>query len=220
MRAVPHPIDGNLLFAEAFKFVMPGSGDVARGLVLGLLLLGFISTSMSTIDSLLMSALQTAWYDLVQTDRIEKVLSEEASPADSHAIAESARRFLIPLALLMTLFFYGLWQLYGDNVLLFQPVMYAMPLALLGPALVGLFHKGISTHIANVAVFTGILAAIVAVVVMFWLSVRPGQSEGDEELAAGPNACGGERLWLSRSDRCRRVFKEAGGIPARADDSV
>src|SRR5262249_32636230 len=108
----------------------------------------------------------------------EAALRAGENDVDGNKIARSAQAFLVPLAVLMALFFYVLWQIYGDNVLLFQPIMYAMPLSLFGPIAASMCApRNIATWSGRWAVFVGIAGAILSVIVLYIVSSLPGQTD-------------------------------------------
>jgi Na+/proline symporter len=164
-------VDQNHLFPAAFSLVVPGGGEITHGILLGLLLLAFLSTSMSTVDSLLMSALQTMTYDLFARKRIADIL---ASPnrhsrkiiEQEEAITSRARSLLVPMAVAIVVVFYSLYLRVENNVLLLQPLMYSIPLCLLTPALLALYvPNSINRWVAGGA-FWGVTLGIVVGLVM------------------------------------------------------
>jgi hypothetical protein len=166
------------LFPLAFGLVLPESGELLRGLVLGGLLFSFLSTSMSTVDSLLMSAMQTLSYDLLGHRKVEQALSAPDRNADAvidaeFKISSMARSLLIPMAIFMTMVFYAMSLVFPDNVLLFQPLMYSLPLPLLAPVLVALFFPASVTGAVRRASFIGITAALGLSAVMLYGTFVP-----------------------------------------------
>jgi hypothetical protein len=171
-------VDQGSLFPLAFSASLPDGSLLFRGLILGGLLFSFLSTSMSTIDSLLMSAIQTLTYDVFRKNAVEQAL--RASDRDSaevialeNRISRNARRWLIPLAVIMAGLFYALYVGFSDNVLLFQPVMYSMPLSLLAPVMVALFGSDRTIRKAKPGVFIGIVLALVSGALMTVGLVEP-----------------------------------------------
>jgi hypothetical protein len=171
-------VDQSSLFPLAFSMTTVGKGALVSGLILGTLLLSFLSTSMSTIDSLLMSAIQTLTYDVFGKGHVERALHAPDRNAPEvveleNRISRTARAWLIPMALFMAALFYMLYRGFSDNVLLFQPIMYAMPLALLAPVIVALFGSDILIERARRGVFTGIVLALVSGAIMTFGLVAP-----------------------------------------------
>jgi Na+/proline symporter len=173
-----HPaITDSTLFPQAFGLVLSGENELLRGVLLGMLLLGFISTSMSTADSLLMSSVQTIWYDITHAKQIDTLLSSDDKEEEGKVVRR-ARSLLIPISIMMAVGFYGLDLLYGGDVLLFQPVMYALPLSLFVPVVCALFWPELAAKEGRgMGVFVGITVAILLVVGMFITSLLPGQTD-------------------------------------------
>jgi hypothetical protein len=174
-------VDQSSMFPLAFGAALPDKGLILRGLILGGLLFSFLSTSMSTIDSLLMSAIQTLTYDVLGKKSVEQALSaRDRNSSDvvelENRISRTARAWLIPMAILMAGLFYVLYRGFSDNVLLFQPVMYSMPLSLLAPVLVALFGSDDLIARAGPGAFVGIVLALVTGAAMTFGLVAPDQA--------------------------------------------
>ncbi len=174
-------IDGSLtdvtLFPKAFDLVLPASSYLARGLVLGLLFLGFIATSLSTAGDLLMSALQTYCFDILWPSRVEKLVETPGSEPAQRELVLRARAWLIPMAVAMVLIFFALWKLYPGPVFNFQAVMYAAPLSLLTPILFALFRPQSALEGGGIPAFVALSASIICVAVMFGFTMIPGRTD-------------------------------------------
>jgi hypothetical protein len=171
LRMLSTDLSDQTIFNAAFAQVLPHAGDIVRGLVIGVLLLGLLSTSLSTADSLVMSGVQTLTYDILWTKKLEHIHTLEHPEQEEEAFVRKARLLLIPLALLMTLVFWRLWVVYKGEVLNFQSMMYASALSLFAPVMFALFRrvnptKRRATPVC-VGVCIGMCAAIAAVLVMF-----------------------------------------------------
>jgi len=168
------------LFTYAFAQVLPHTDILLRALILGLLFLGFISTSLSTVGDLLMSALQTVSFDIVWPKRIQQLMARapsEASTGEQRKLVLKARTWLIPMAVIMVVTFWGLWKLYPGPVFNFQAMMYAAPLALLAPVLIALLLPRVAKYLSGTVTFTAIVASVAAIVIMFVVSAIPGMSD-------------------------------------------
>lgn len=170
--------DANGLYAIAFSHLPFGSAPLWHGLLLGLLMFGFISTSMSTIDTLLMSAAQTLTYDIFRRRKVESLLQAADRDAAVVVVQEQkitglVRRYLIPLAVLMTGSFVVVELQFGDDqVVAYQPVMYAIPLVLVPPTLLAIFSKPFgSASVLGWWVTAGILAGITLAVLCVAMTV-------------------------------------------------
>lgn len=140
MRSHSVALDHNTLFSSVFSLVLPAAPELVRAGVIGLIAFGLISTSLSTFDSLLMSAVQTIRYDLFGRKAVERIRSAGDAAADEERrFVMNSRLLLVPLALGMVLLFYWMYRTYEGGILNFQAVMYAAPLMLIVPVLVALF---------------------------------------------------------------------------------
>ncbi len=165
------------LFTYAFRQVLPQVDAPIRAALLGLLFLGFIATSLSTVGDLLMSSLQTVSFDIVWPKRIQQLIARESSEGEQRKLVLKARTWLIPMAVGMVLTFWLLWKLYPGPVFNFQAMMYAAPLALLAPVLIALLWPRAVKYLTDRVTFTAIVASVAAIVIMFVVSAIPGMSD-------------------------------------------
>ena len=138
-----------------------------------MLLFGLVCTSLSTADSLVMSALQTIWYDIARRKEVEQTLAsvdDQDRREHESRIVKGAQLLLIPIAIVSVLLFASVYVVYGANVFNFQSLMYAMPLALLTPAMFGLLAKE--------AEYRGSAAAAILSAIVVVIAVWGGLTEG------------------------------------------
>lgn len=154
------------IFHHAFATVMPGSGEFIRGLILGIMLLGFLSATLSTADSYLMSATQTLIYDFFIHDKVQSLLKNEDIEGE-RKIVVLAKAMLYPIAIAMVIVFwfsYTKYRAIEGNALDFQMIMYAFALTLFSPVLYGLFgNKELIPKLQRTAFWSiaiGLLTAI------------------------------------------------------------
>jgi len=167
--------NGEGIFTVAFQHVIPNAMEFIRAGVIGIILLGFISSTLSTVDSLLMSKVQTIFYDLIWRGRILKVISQnEENINEEHSIVLGARIWIIPLSLLSVFVFYGMNTFYSGQVGYFQSLMYALPLSLFAPIIYALFYPKNADKFIGKYVFAGILISIVIVTFMFIIASLDG----------------------------------------------
>jgi hypothetical protein len=171
LRSLADPsINDSNVFQFAFANVLPTADPLWRGIVLGLLLLGFISTTLSTTDTYLMAATQTIVYDLLHHDKIVELLNSGNDLQQEKAYVKKAKRFLIPLSLVMVLTFWGAYELYkmiGGNAIDFQMIMYSFALALLTPVLYALFKGVEKAQELRVFAFRSIIGGILASIIPY-----------------------------------------------------
>lgn len=170
LRGLSGPLEDNAIFTAAFSLVFPGGGDLLRGLLLGVMFLGFISTSLSTVDNYVLAATQTIWYDIVRSRQHGEILKANDGGRQEERFVKNARRLLLPVSLGMVLLFWYLYHTYKGNVLNFQSVMYACALVLFPPVIFALFLPKEKTEYRSRAVFLGMLVAVVTVIAMFFYS--------------------------------------------------
>ena len=91
-------------------------------------------------------------------------------------MTSTVRRYLIPLALLMTLAFIALELAFGDDqVVAYQPVMYAIPLVLVAPTLLAVFRPKLSRRTGVGSwVAGGIIIGVTAAALLLVMTVTPG----------------------------------------------
>lgn len=157
------------IFQIAFSQISVGESEIIRGIIIGITILGFLATTLSTVDSYLMSAVQTVMYDIKYHDRIKKLL--QTSDFDEEVrIVRTAKSYLIPMAMIMVFTFWSLYKLYDAategkrSALDFQMIIYSCAITLLVPVLWALF-KGYeranrNSRSALVAISLGIFASI------------------------------------------------------------
>lgn len=161
-------VDDNNIFHFAFSTVLPNQDVFLRALVLGLLTLGFISTTLSTADSYLMSATHTISYDILYHKKVSELLATDTVEEEERKFVLIAKRFLLPLSIMMVMLFWGAFKLYkqiGGNALDFQMIMYSFAISLFPSVIYGLFRGIDKAHrydnIAFASILCGILASIV-----------------------------------------------------------
>ena len=154
------------IFTAAAGLVLPTSDGVVRALVFGVIFAGLLSSALSTADSLLMSAIQTIFYDVKERNRVAGLLATPGQDADESGVVARAKRWLVPLTLVMVLLFFGLYYKFEGDVFLFQSLMYAMPLTLLAPVVLGLWGKQERFGAVRGFVFWGIAVGLLLVIVM------------------------------------------------------
>jgi len=172
-------VNGEAIFTIALQHVLPGAGEFIRASVLGVILLGFISSTLSTADSLLMSKVQTIFYDLVWRSRIASIINSNKSDKtqqDEYSVVFGARTMLIPFALISVLFFYAMYTFYSGQVGYFQSLMYALPLSLFAPAIYALFWPDRVNEFTGKCVFAGISCSIIIVTCMFVIASLDGST--------------------------------------------
>jgi hypothetical protein len=180
LRASNTTLNDQTLFSHAFALVAPTSDDFIRGIILGLLLLGFLATSLSTAGDLLMSALQTLSYDILWSDRVDTFLDASTGDEDTqHEFVIRARKLLIPMGILMVVVFFTLNTVYPGPVINFQAIMYAIPISLLTPTLFALFGSPEISRGGGTAAFFAIGASTFAVAGMFIYTLIPGRTEDE-----------------------------------------
>jgi Na+/proline symporter len=169
LRFAETPAQNETIFAIAYGHVLPGAGEVVRGLILGIITLGLISTTLSTADSYLMSAVQTITTDILFRTEYNDLV-KNSCPKNEKQFVIKCRNFLIPIALLAVGLAYGLWVAYPSAPLDFQSLMYAWALTLAAPVIVALLlpakAAGKSQHAT-----AGIGGAIICVTAMFFFAV-------------------------------------------------
>ncbi|MBI5383561.1 MAG: hypothetical protein HZA90_02620 [Verrucomicrobia bacterium] len=172
LRGVGGPLEDNTIFNDAFALVLPGGGELLRGLLLGVMFLGFISTSLSTVDNYVLAAAQTIWYDIVRSRQHGEILKAGDGGWQEERFVKNARRLLLPVSLAMVLLFWYLYHTYKGDVLNFQAVMYAWALVLFPPVIFALFLPKEKTEYRGWAVFFGMSVAVATVIVMFFYASR------------------------------------------------
>jgi len=210
LRALSSELTSANIFAYAFNQVIPSGGQVLRGLVLGFIFLGFIATSLSTADTLLMSATQTLSYDIFWRKRLNKLLANELNIQDEYSFVNTAKKLLIPIALLMVGVFWLLYISYKGEVLNFQAMMYAWALSLFFPVFFA-FYQPRKAEKNSIAVFWGIAVGLTAVTFMFFLALRKGipTTEKDWLLNLMPIVSNGTSLIAYLIGiAIRRIFRE------------
>jgi Na+/pantothenate symporter len=175
LRALSTQITDDNIFQAAFSTVLPGGGDLFRGLVLGILLLGFLSTTLSTADSYLMAAAQTLCYDLFYHKRVRALLDGPTEQIEEERkLVMSARRILLPLAIVMVLVFWQAYERYnaiGGNALDFQFIMYAFAISLFAPVVYALRSGERDIYKYRKAAFAAIAVGIVTAVVPYSITL-------------------------------------------------
>lgn len=157
-------INDNNIFHFAFTTVLVGHGEIVRGFLLGIILLGFISTTLSTADSYLMAAANTLTYDLFKNKKIKLLLLSE-DPIEEKKLISQVKGILFPLSVFMVLFFWICYYFYskiGGNVLDFQMIMYSFAISLFTPVIYGLFSKNSQTNLLGTTTFIAILLGILS----------------------------------------------------------
>ena len=155
------------IFQIAFSTVLPEGNIILRGVILGILILGFVSSALSTADSYLMSATHTITYDFLYHDQIRKLIESEGDELQEAYFVKKAKRFLLPLSLIMVLFFWLALESYkkvGGNAFDFQMIMYSFALSLL-PSVVYSIFRGLEVSKKNaffslLSIVFGILTAV------------------------------------------------------------
>ncbi len=162
-------VQNETIFAIAFTHVLPDYPGIMRGILLGVITLGFISTTLSTADSYLMSAAQTLATDIVFRREYGAILKYGDEQAERDFVMK-CRNLLIPIGIIAVALAYSLWRLYPQNPLDFQALMYAWALTLTAPVLLALlvpgWSRGRSAH-----AFYAILLSLLLVSAMFFISV-------------------------------------------------
>ena len=169
LRFADTPVQNETIFAIAYGHVAPSAGEIIRGLLLGVITLGLISTTLSTADSYLMSAVQTITTDIIFRDEYNKLVLTPDPNAEKKFVIK-CRNFLIPIGLLSVTLAYGLWVAYPQSPLDFQALMYAWALTLAVPAMVALVLPKMASGKAPHACL-GIAISVIVVTIMFFYSV-------------------------------------------------
>jgi Na+/proline symporter len=166
-------INDNNIFHFAFTTVLVGQGEIIRGLLLGIILLGFISTTLSTADSYLMAAANTLTYDLFMNKRVKKLLLNE-NPDEEKKLIHQIKGILFPLSIFMVIFFWLSYYFYskiGGNVLDFQMIMYSFAISLFTPVLYGLFKKNSQINLLGTTTFLAITFGILSSVLPYLYTI-------------------------------------------------
>jgi Na+/proline symporter len=182
LRAYPGTLTDTTLFNAVFASLAPNLPDALRGLLIGFIVLGLIATSLSTFDSLLMSALQTIRYDLFGRERLSEIRSGfDDSGQKERAFVSLSRKLLIPIAVSMIVAFYYLYTAYPGQILNFQAVMYAAPLMLIAPILLALFTQSESRSRHSFAVSLSLSLGLLTLFGMFRAFSAEGASAWEKE---------------------------------------
>lgn len=166
------------IFNFAFSTVLPAQDIILRSIVVGFLILGFISTALSTADSYLMSATHTISYDIFYFKKVRSLLATEEIEIEEKKFVTKAKRFLLPLSLLMVFVFWAAYKSYskvGGNALDFQMIMYSFAISLFPSVVYGLY-KGISitqklSNISFVSILLGIMSSIIPYLFVIFTNV-------------------------------------------------
>lgn len=158
--------DSNI-FHYAFSTVLIGYPEFLRAVVIGILLLGFISTTLSTADSYLMSAVQTITYDILYHKKVKQLVANDRDEDEERQFVINAKKFLLPVAIVMVLFFWIAYEAYskiGGNALDFQMIMYSFAISLL-PSVAYSLYKGVNIkhrydNVSFVSILTGIIFSL------------------------------------------------------------
>lgn len=157
-------ITDNNIFHYAFSTVLVGQGEILRGLLLGVILLGFISSTLSTADSYLMASANTLTYDLFKHNKVKELLLKE-NPDEERKLIIQVKRILYPLSIFMVIFFWLCYHYYskiGGNVLDFQMIMYSFAISLFTPVVYGLFSKNHQINLLGTTTFIAITIGILS----------------------------------------------------------
>jgi hypothetical protein len=134
LRIIPKLTDDGI-FPAAFAQVFPEAGGVVRGVIVGLVMLGLFSTSLSSADTYLMAAAHTLSWDLFRHNEYVRIIAlpqESSDRLEAEAdFCDKVRTKLIFLAVGMTLVFALFHFFWPDTVFAFQFIMYGSALALL-----------------------------------------------------------------------------------------
>jgi hypothetical protein len=171
-------LEGNLGDDSYFIAVLGtplGSIDVRTGFLVGFLILGFFSVTISSAGSYLLAAMQTLTVDVFHRRRAA-TMRDPAASVEERTLAEYrvlswVKRGIVPVAVIMTLAFAGLYYLLGtinksNLAFQFQFVMYGAATTLVPAVLYGLFrapHADEKAHVGR-AGFYSILAGLIFVV--------------------------------------------------------
>lgn len=183
------------IFPHAFELVMPGEEGVVRAVVIGLIFAGLLSSALSTADNLLMSSLQTLFYDIKDRARVQRLLAEQGDEDEEKALIERARRWLPLLAVGMVLVFYGLYVAFSGGVFLFQSLMYALPLSLLAPVCLGL-SKSPKAAVLGKWAFGAIGLSIASVAIIASVAFLVPSVAETNHIAGAFDAAGTDKEWL------------------------
>jgi Na+/pantothenate symporter len=147
---IVHYIDKNTAQADYFDIAMKSvsfGSPMLTFVVVGLLVFGFISVTLSSADSYSLAALQTLSTDVIKRKDFLKSQDSNVDKGEREALERAvinwSKKFLLFLTPLMTLSFFGLYSAAKalDNesaVFNFQFAMYGAAMVLF-PALVGAF---------------------------------------------------------------------------------
>ncbi len=172
LRSLPTNLSDDQVFSAAFGGLASTGGEVATGLVLGFLFLGFLATSLSTADSMVMSAVQTLSYDILWRRRLDEARGYEER---EERFVSRSRALIIPLSLLMVSAFWAMYVAYQGDVFNFQAMMYAWALTLFGPAVFALRGR----VVGGGWVLCGMLVGLASVIVMLGLALTLPTEQAD-----------------------------------------
>jgi Na+/proline symporter len=223
LKASADGLNDATIFPAAADLVMPGSDGVLRALILGLLFAGLLSSALSTADSLLMSSIQTIFYDIKERRVVQGLLESGGDEEAERSLVRRAKLWLIPLAIAMVLVFYGLYYAYEGDVFLFQGLMYAMPLTLFAPVIAGLWCGSERLRAMRGFVFWGIAVGLAFVGAMAAVAFFVKSAQNSHIIGAALGLVGSDKEWLMAltpvvSNACVLLFVGAGLIfaPKRA----
>lgn len=188
LRYVGAGIDDSAAFTHIFANTLPESSWIVRGLVFGVLFLGLLGSSLSTADSMAMSATQTLAYDIFLTARVRNALAT-GDELDEREIVRKARGLLILVSIGMVLVFWLMYLAYGGDVFNFQTMMYSWALTLFPSILVALYRADVARRCGWRALWS-ISAGVLAVTALFAVasSLEPGNPTRDWALQLMPIA--------------------------------